>query len=95
MDAPQRRADRRDRGALVSAFAPDRRGLALIPLILLGLASELSAFERLFGGFTLGPVFIDAPHDLVTLLVVEAAAGDPVAVMVAAGALGVLAAIVA
>ncbi len=67
----------------------------LIPLILLGLASELSAFERLFGGVTLGPVFIDAPHDLVTLLVVEAVNGRPVAVTLVVVALAIAGGLVA
>jgi hypothetical protein len=49
------------------------------PLILLGLASELSALERWSLSSTVGGVIIDAPHDLATLLIVEAAGGEPVA----------------
>lgn len=49
----------------------------LVPLILAGLALELSMLERWSIDVAVGPVVIDAPHDVATLLVVEAVDGEP------------------
>jgi hypothetical protein len=66
----------------VLAVAGGRRSVVdwlLAPLVVAGLASELSLLERWSIDFTIGPVVIDAPHDLATLLIVEAVNGEPVA----------------